>query len=126
VNPALRLLTIGLAFLLCACSLADTILPDPEPSLSALDDTASQIWKLYPGLKLAGNPEVSAVHRNPSSSLAEWAMCLRNDAADRRQYYTLFFRNRRIADFRLSVISDGCENESYVPLPELKGVEAKQ
>jgi len=108
---------IGLACLLCACSIADSILPDPEPVHSDFDDTVAQIKKIYPGLKLAGNPEISDVHRNRSPFLADWALCLRNDVVDQRQYYTLFFRNKKITDYRLSVITDGCEGEAFAPLP---------
>ena len=115
-KSACRALIIGAALVLGGCSLAESILPDPEPSLADLD-AATQIWKIYPSFQLPGNPEVSQVHRNPSSFLAEWAVCLRNDVPDKRKYYALFFRNRKITDYRLSVITDGCESEVYARLP---------
>ena len=108
---------IWLAILLGGCSIADMILPDPEPAHSDFDDVVAQIRQIYPALKLPGNPEISDVHHNRSSFLADWALCLRNDVVDKRQYYTLFFRNKKIADYRLSVITDGCEAEAFAPLP---------
>ncbi len=117
MNLAVRLLSVWLSLLLCGCSLPDSIFSDPEPERADLQDTAAQIKKIYPDLKLPGNPEISDVHRNRSSSLGDWALCLRNDVEDKRQYYTMFFRNRKITDYRLSVLSDGCEAEAFAPLP---------
>ncbi len=115
---AVRLLTVGLGLLLCGCSITDNIFPDPEPERADFQDTVAQIRKIFPDLKLPGNPEISDVHRNRSSSLGDWALCLRNDIADKRQYYTMFFRNKKITDYRLSVLSDGCESEAFAPLPQ--------
>jgi hypothetical protein len=30
----------------------------------------------------------------------------------------MFFRNKKITDYRLSVLSDGCEAEAFAPLPQ--------
>lgn len=117
VNVAVRFLLLGLGLALGGCSIPDSIFPDPEPASSDFADTASQIRKIYPDLKLPGNPEISDVHRNRSASLGDWALCLRNDVADQRQYYTLFFRNKKIAEYRLAVLADGCEGEAFAPLP---------
>ena len=111
-----RLPAIGLVSLLGACSISEFVFPDPEPARSDFSDTVDQVKKIFPTLKLPGNPEISDIHRNRSSSLAEWALCLRNDASDQRQYYTLFFRNKKITDYRLSVLADGCEGEAFAPL----------
>jgi hypothetical protein len=118
VNVAVRLLTIGLGLVLCGCSIPDNLFPDPEPVHADFDDTVAQIRKIFPDLKLPGNPEISDVHRNRSASLGDWALCLRNDIVDKRQYYTMFFRNKKITDYRLSVLSDGCEAEAFAPLPQ--------
>ena len=113
-----RLLTVGLGLALCGCSITDSIFPDPEPVRTDFEDTVAQIRNIYPNLKLPGNPEISDIHRNRSASLGDWALCLRNDVVAQRQYYTMFFRNKKIADYRLSVLSDGCEAEAFVPLPQ--------
>jgi hypothetical protein len=117
VNLAVRFLLPGLALVLSGCSIPDSIFPDPEPVRSDFADTVTQIRKIYPDLKLPGNPEISDVHRNRSASLGDWALCLRNDAIEQRQYYTLFFRNKKITEYRLSVLADGCEAEAFAPLP---------
>lgn len=72
----------------------------------------------YASFKLPGNPQISAVHRERGGYLAEWAVCVRNDDASKRQHYTFYFKNRKIAEWRLSVLVDGCENETYIPLPQ--------
>ena len=115
---AVRLLTVAFGLLLCGCSITDSIFPDPEPERADFQDTVAQIRNIFPNLKLPGNPEISDVHRNRSASLGDWALCLRNDIADKRQYYTMFFRNKKITDYRLSVLSDGCEAEAFAPLPQ--------
>ncbi|WP_152539801.1 hypothetical protein [Afipia sp. P52-10] len=71
----------------------------------------------YASFKLSGNPEMSAVHRVRGGYLAEWAICVRNDDAAKRQHYTFYFKNKKIAEWRLSVLVDGCEEERYAPLP---------
>lgn len=118
VNIAVRLLAVGLGLALCGCSITDSIFPDPEPVHADFEDTIAQIRKIYPDLKLPGNPEISDVHRNRSASLGDWVLCLRNDVLDKRQYYTMLFHNKKIADYQLSVLSDGCEAEAFAPLPQ--------
>jgi hypothetical protein len=118
VNVAVRLLLVGAGLALGGCSIADSVFPDPAPAHSDFDDTVAQVRKIFPDLKLPGNPEISDVHRNRSASLGDWALCLRNDVAAQRQYYTLFFRNKKINEYRLSVLSDGCEGEAFAPLPQ--------
>lgn len=117
MNVAVRLLLVGAGLALAGCSIADSVFPDPAPAHSDFEDTVAQIRKIFPDLKLSGNPEISDVHRNRSASLGDWALCLRNDVIDKRQYYTLFFRNKKITEYRLSVLSDGCEAEAFAPLP---------
>ena len=52
---------------------------------------------------------MSRVHRVRGGYLAEWAMCVRNDDASKRQHYTFYFKNRKISEWRLSAIVEGCE-----------------
>jgi hypothetical protein len=60
---------------------------------------------------------MSRVHRVRGGYLAEWAMCVRNDDASQRQHYTFYFKNRKISEWRLSAIVEGCEQEAFTPLP---------
>lgn len=75
------------------------------------------IRSAYAGFKLSGNPEVSSVHRVRGGYLAEWAICVRNADASHRQHYTFYFKDRKISEWRLSAIVEGCEQETFTPLP---------
>jgi hypothetical protein len=99
-----------------ACSLSESVFPDPEPGEGDYRTVAVEVRQVFDRLKLPGRPEISDVHRNRSPFPADWALCLRNDDPARRQYYTLFFRNKKVTDYRLSVIADACETDSFAPL----------
>lgn len=112
-----RLLVVALVGVCCAaCSLSESVFPDPEPDQADVGTTIFEVRRVYERLKLAGQPEISDVHRNRSPFPADWALCLRNDDPDSRQYYTLFFRNKKVTDYRLSVIADACESDTFAPL----------
>ena len=112
-----RLLVAALIGVTCAaCSLSESMFPDPEPGQADYRTTALEVKRVYATLKLLGQPEISDVHRNRSPFPADWALCLRNNDPDTRQYYTLFFRNKKITDYRLSVMADTCEGDSFAPL----------
>jgi hypothetical protein len=116
----LRLFPILLvACLTSACSFSGVGEPvaDPQPDQSDMREAYKAIRSAYAGFKLSGNPEISRVHRVRGGYLAEWAMCLRNDDAGRRQHYTFYFKNRKISEWRLSAIIEGCEQEAFTPLP---------
>lgn len=108
------------ACLTSACSFSGIGEPaaDPQPNQSDLKEAYKAIQSAYAGFKLSGNPEVSAVHHVRGGYLAEWAMCLRNDDASKRQHYTFYFKNRKISEWRLSAIVEGCEQETFTPLPK--------
>jgi hypothetical protein len=115
-----RLLPILLvALLTSACSFSGIGEPvaDPLPDQSDMREAYKAIRKAYDELKLSGNPEMSSVHRARGGYLAEWAMCVRNDDASKRQHYTFYFKNRKISEWRLSAIVEGCEQEAFTPLP---------
>lgn len=115
-----RLLPIlALALLASACSFSGIGEPaaDPLPDQSDMNEAYKTIRSAYAGFKLSGNPEMSRVHRVRGPYLAEWAMCVRNDDASKRQHYTFYFKDRKISEWRLSAIVEGCETETFVPLP---------
>lgn len=107
------------ACLTSACSFSGIGEPaaDPQPNQSDMQEAYKKIRSAYAGFKLPGNPEVSAVHPVRGGYLAAWAMCLRNDDASKRQHYTFYFKNRQISEWRLSAIVEGCEQQSFRPLP---------
>lgn len=114
------LLALPVALVCAACSFSGIgePAPDPGPNDSDMRAAYGAIRTAYASFKLPGNPQISAVHRERGGYLAEWAVCVRNDDASKRQHYTFYFKNRKIAEWRLSVLVDGCENETYIPLPQ--------
>jgi hypothetical protein len=116
----LRLFPILLVALLGqACSFSGIGEPvaDAPPDQYDMEAAYKAVRSAYAGLKLTGNPEVSRVHRVRGGYLAEWAMCVRNDDAAKRQHYTFYFKNRKISEWRLSAIVEACETETFTPLP---------
>jgi hypothetical protein len=115
-----RLLPILLVALLgSACSFSGIGEPaaDPPPDDSDMRAAYKEIRDAYAGFKLSGKPEMSRVHRVRGGYLAEWAICVRNDDPGKRQHYTFYFKNRKITEWRLSAIVEGCEAETFTPLP---------
>jgi hypothetical protein len=112
-------LIIVLALFMSACSFSGIGEPvaDPPPDQNDMRAAYGTVRTAYAGFKLSGNPEVSRVHRVRGGYLAEWAMCVRNDDASKRQHYSFYFKNRKITDWRLSAIVEGCEQETFMPLP---------
>ena len=118
----LRLLQIlAIAWLTSACSFSGIGEPaaDPAPDQNDISEAYKTIRSAYANLKLSGNPEVSRVQRVRGPYLAEWMICVRNGDADasKRQHYTFYFKNRKISEWRLSALVEGCETETFTPLP---------
>jgi hypothetical protein len=116
----LRLLTVlFVSALSSGCSFSGIGEPVADPAPDGKDMVAAYqaIRTAYAGFKLKGNPEMSPVHRVRGGYLAEWAMCVRNDDASKRQYYTFYFKDRKIFEWRLSAIVESCESQTFTPLP---------
>ena len=117
---SLRLLTIlSIAAVTAACSFSGIGEPVADPAPEQRDMTAAYaaIRSAFGAFKLPGKPEMSPVHRVRGNYLAEWAICVRNDDPDKRRYYTFYFKDRKIFEWRLSPIVDSCESQSFTPLP---------
>jgi hypothetical protein len=115
-----RLLIVILASLLVsACSFSGIGEPvaDPPPDQYDMDAAYKAIRGAYAQFKLRGEPEMSRVHRVRGGYLAEWAICVRNDNPQEQRYYTFYFKNRKISEWRLSAIVESCETEAFTPLP---------
>jgi hypothetical protein len=115
-----RLLFVLLASLLVsACSFSGIGEPaaDPAPDQYDMDAAYKAIRSAYAEFKLKGQPETSRVHRVRGGYLAEWAICVRNDNPQEQRYYTFYFKNREISEWRLSAIVESCETETFTPLP---------
>jgi hypothetical protein len=94
---------------------------DPPPVLAAagvpnLAAMSMKIQVVFKALKLTGSPRVSGVRQAAVTALADWMVCLRNDAND-PHIYALFIDRNLVVDYRLALVIDQCANETYGPLP---------
>jgi hypothetical protein len=114
----MRSLILPLCLMLAACStdienLAATYTepPDPAKVLASLKDVAVSA-------KLKEPVEMSVPIKAPASSAMPWIICLRSGAteASQRLTYSVFYNNNEFKSFRLSVIIEGCDGQSYSPL----------
>lgn len=107
------------AMLVSACSFSGIGEPvdDPPPDEKDMVAAYQAIRDAYASFHLSGNPEMSSVHRVRGGYLADWSICVRNDDASQRRYYTFYFKNRKIAEWRLSALAETCESETFRPLP---------
>jgi hypothetical protein len=112
--------------LLIALSLGGcTSLWDYSPRTSAEDDADYQrtrsSYKLlaservkelkYPGGLVA--PTVSPLRKAHTVAFADWMACVQGEEEGRRRIFAVFYRDRKITDFRHAVVIDGCDGEPY-------------
>jgi hypothetical protein len=129
-NPSLRksdcMVRIVALMLACCQLLGCSLLHDDEPSGTAKEPTAQDLKILqgkirdtFPQLKLAGSPEISPVQLNKANGvLANWTICLRNDAPDGMRYYAFYVQGSEVKEYRLAVMMDGCERQTFAPIPK--------
>jgi hypothetical protein len=76
-------------------------------------------------LKYSGGlaaPAISPLRKSHTVAFADWMACVQGEEAGRRRTFAVFYRDRKIADFRHAVVIDGCEAEPYERLePETGG-----
>jgi len=65
------------------------------------------------GLK---DPTISPLRKSHSVAFADWMACVKGDGDGRRQVFAVFYRDRKIADFRHAVVIDGCNAEPFAAL----------
>lgn len=90
--------------------------PDPEPTASEMAVLAGKIQPIFANLKLPGGPQVSPVHKTEAVSIANWVICLRNDAPGQMQYYAVFVKRADVVETRRAIVMDRCEEQSFTPL----------
>ena len=74
----------------------------------------------YPGGLAA--PTISPLRKSHSVAFADWMACVQGEGEGHRRTFAVFYRDRKIADFRHAVVIDGCEAEPYERLePEAGG-----
>jgi hypothetical protein len=80
-------------------------------------------------LKYSGGlaaPTISPLRKSHSVAFADWMACVQGEEAGHRRTFAVFYRDRKIADFRHSVVIDGCEGERYERLEPETGATAQQ
>ena len=106
---------LGISLTGCSVDLDSLPIAGIPPTLSAvaadIRKTADDA-KLIPPLQVAGPIPANAVSSVP------WIICLRSGAteASQRLTYSVFYNNNEFKSFRLSVIIEGCDGQSYSPL----------
>ena len=65
----------------------------------------------YPGGLVALT--VSPLRKSHTVAFADWMACVQGEEAGHRRTFAVFYRDRKISDFRHSVVIDGCEGERY-------------
>lgn len=67
-------------------------------------------------LKYSGgllSPTISALRKSHSVAFADWMACIQGEGDGQRRMFAIFYRDRKVADFRLAVVIDACEQESF-------------
>ena len=77
----------------------------------------------YPGGLMALT--VSPLRKSHTVAFADWMACVQGEEEGHRRIFAVFYRDRKIADFRHAVVIDGCDAEPYERLElESSGVAA--
>ena len=102
----------GLA--LAGCSFSEAVAPlspnPPDPAaLGRIVESVSAQAKLPSPI------EVSAIRVAHPISPAEWMVCLKSSAPDQSRRYAVFMRNNEMVAFRLGVLIDECDHQTYQP-----------
>jgi hypothetical protein len=110
----MRWMTIGFGLVLTGCSsfledVAQVPSPDIAKAIATIKATGSQ-YHLTGQLLIAGPMEA------PTVSLVPWVICLRA-ASESRFTVALFYKADELVLSRESTISDGCDSQTYRPLP---------
>jgi hypothetical protein len=78
----------------------------------------------YPG-GLA-TPTISPLRKSHSVAFADWMACVQGEGEGHRRTFAVFYRDRKIVDFRHAVVIDGCDAEPYERLEPETAAPAKQ
>jgi hypothetical protein len=66
-------------------------------------------------------PTVSPLRKSHTVAFADWMACVQGEEEGHRRIFAVFYRDRKIADFRHAVVIDGCESETYERLESEAG-----
>lgn len=110
----MRCFTAFLCLAQAGCSFSEAVLPiaPSAPDAVALGKT---IENVSAQAKLPPPIEVSSIRAAHPISPAEWMMCVKSSAPDQLRRYAVFMRNNEMVAFRLAVLIDRCEHETFHP-----------
>jgi hypothetical protein len=86
----------------------------PPPEGKRLAELANEA---FAKTKLTGAPEVSAVRPAHDNQWGDWVFCIKSNSADQSLKYAVLIGHDAILEVRSSVLIDGCNQETYSPLP---------
>jgi hypothetical protein len=88
--------------------------PPPAPEGKRLAELATAAFATA---KLTGTPEVSSVHATHDSQWGDWMFCIRGAGPAPSPKYAVLVGHDAVLEVRTSVLIDGCDRETYHPLP---------
>ncbi len=93
----------------CALSEVPELSPSaPDPAaVGRIAEQVANTAKLPPPL------EVSPLRAAHPVSPAPWVFCVKSGAPDQLARYAVFMKNNELITFRLGVLIDRCDNETY-------------
>jgi hypothetical protein len=65
----------------------------------------------YPGGLLS--PSISPLRKSHSVAFADWMACVQGQGEGQPRMFAIFYRDQRVANFRLAVVIDRCEGEPF-------------
>lgn len=78
----------------------------------------------YPGGLAA--PTISPLRKSHTVAFADWMACVQGEGEGHRRTFAVFYRDRKIVDFRHAVVIDECASEPYERLEPETAAPAKQ
>jgi hypothetical protein len=71
-------------------------------------------------LKLPGGlvqPSISPLRKSHLVALADWMACVQGEGEGQQRYFAIFYRDKKVTDFRQAVAIDRCDGDTFEPLP---------
>jgi hypothetical protein len=96
------------------CSFSEAI-PEISPVAPDAAATGRFIAQVSGETKLPPPLEVSTIRAADPISPAAWMLCLRSSAPDQLRRYAVFMKSNELVTYRLGVLIDRCDSETYQP-----------